>query len=90
MNDILYGIADSIIDGSTFVLNVTEPFTSNQVKYNRWERIRIGSIKPLELDLPQNQRDKAKLEEIIQGRAVRCLIHKREDSGRILADVEII
>lgn len=90
MNDIIYGIVDSIIEADTFMISVTESGLTNKMKYYKWERIRIASIKAPELDMPGGIRDKAKLESAIQGRVVRCSVQSRDASGRVVADVEVI
>lgn len=90
MQDIIYGIVDSVIDGDTFIINVNETYKSNQNTYNRWERIRIANINAEELDTYKGKRDKAKLESVVQGRVVRCSVKSRDTFGRVVADVEII
>ena len=90
MQDIIYGMVDSVIDGDTFIINVREAYKSNQHNYNRWERIRIANIDTEELDTLGGKRDKAKLESVLQGRVVRCSVNSKDTFGRIVADVSII
>ena len=90
MQDIIYGIVDSIIEANTFIINVTDAALTNKMKYNRWERISIATIEAPELDMPGGIRDKAKLESVIQGRVVSCSVQSRDASGRVVADVKVI
>jgi endonuclease YncB( thermonuclease family) len=90
MQDIIYGIVDSIIEGNTFIINVTDAALTNKMKYNRWERISIATIETPELDILSGVRDKAKLESIIQGRVVSCAVQSRDAAGRVVADVKVI
>jgi len=90
MQDIIYGIVDSVIDGDTFIINVTELPKPSKNNYNRWERIRISNIDSEELDMLRGVRDKVKLENVVQGRVVRCSVQSRDTFGRVVADIEII
>jgi len=90
MQDIIYGTVDTLIDESTFIMNVNESYKSNKGKYNRWERIRIANIESEELDMLGVKLDKAKLESVIQGRVVRCSVQSRDTFGRVVADVKVI
>ena len=90
MQDIIYGMVDTVIDGDTFIINVNETYKSNRNTYNRWERIRIANIDAEELNMFRGKRDKAKLERVVQGRVVRCSVQSRDKFGRVVADVKII
>jgi len=90
MQDIIFGMVDSVIDGDTFIIKVKEANKSNQSNYNRWERIRIANIITEELDTLNGKRDKVKLESVVQGRVVSCSVKSRDTFGRVVADVKII
>ena len=90
MQDIIFGMVDSVIDGDTFIIKVKEANKSNQCNYNRWERIRIANIVAEELDTSNDKRDKAKLESVVRGRVVSCSVKSRDTFGRVVADVKII
>lgn len=90
MQDIIYGLVDSVIDGDTFIINVTEASSANQFKYNRWERIRIAQIDAEELNTIAGERDKTKLEGVILGVTVRCSVYSRDTLGRVVAEVKVV
>ena len=90
MQDIIFGMVDSVIDGDTFIIKVKEANKSNQSNYNRWERIRIANIITEELDTLNGKRDKVKLESVVQGKVVSCSVQSRDTFGRVVADVKII
>ncbi|OGU79279.1 MAG: hypothetical protein A2W11_14415 [Ignavibacteria bacterium RBG_16_35_7] len=90
MQDIIYGLVCAVIDGDTFIINVTEKSDTNQHNYNKWERIRIANIDPSELKTPGGYRDKVKLESTIQGKEVSCSVQSRDGFGRVVAEVELL
>ena len=90
MQDIIYGIVDAIIEADTFIINITDVALTNKMKYSRWERIRIAAIEAPELEILGGERDKAKLESVIQGRVVSCSVQSRDASGRVVAEVRLI
>jgi len=80
MQYIIYGLVNSVIDGDTFIIKVTEASESNKNKYNKWERIRIANIDVSELRAPGGYRDKVKLESTIQGKKLESTIQGKEVS----------
>jgi endonuclease YncB( thermonuclease family) len=90
MQDTIYGMVDSAIDGDTIIIIVTEVGDSNQHTYNRWERIRITNIDAVELGSLDGGRDKVKLENAIKRKKVQCSVQSRDPQGRVVADVKII
>ncbi|NWF90750.1 MAG: hypothetical protein HXY50_14985 [Ignavibacteriaceae bacterium] len=90
MNDIIFGIVESIIDSNSFLLHTTEVSLINTFKYNKWERIKVNSIQITSKNIMGNKLTRKFLEKEIHGKAVRCSIQLRENSGRIKADVVVI
>ena len=90
MQDTIYGMVDSVIDGDTIIIIVTEVSKANQSTYNRWERIRIVNIDVSELVSLDGDRDKVKLENAIKRKKVQCSVQSRDPQGRVIADVKII
>lgn len=90
MQDLIYGIADSIIDGDTFILKVTETGESNQNNYSKWERVRIKSLDASELGALRGLRNKINLEKALQGKNVSCSVQTKDTNGRVVADVKIV
>jgi len=90
MQDIIYGLVNSIIDGDTFVLKVTETDKINQHNYSKWERIRIINLDASELGSLGGFRDKDNLERALQGKKVSCSVQTKDTFGRVVADVRII
>ena len=90
MQDIIYGIVNSVIDGDTFIINVTKTNKTSQYNYNKWERIRIINLDASELGSLGGFRDKVNLERALQGKKVSCSVQTKDTYGRIVADVKII
>ena len=90
MQDTIYGMVDSVIDGDTIIIIVTEVSKANQSTYNRWERIRIVNIDASELGSLDGDRDKVKLENAIKRRKVQCSVQSRDTFGRVVADVKVV
>ena len=90
MQDTIYGMVDSVIDGDTIIIIVTEVSKANQSTYNRWERIRIVNIDVSELGSLDGDRDKVKLENAIKRKKVQCSVQSRDTFGRVVADVKVV
>lgn len=90
MQDIIHGIVNSVIDGDTFIINVTETSKTSHHNYNKWERIRIINLDASELGSLGGFRDKVNLERAIKGKKVSCSVQTKDTFGRIVADVKII
>ena len=90
MQDTIYGMVDTVIDGDTIIIIVTEVSKANQSTYNRWERIRIVNIDASELGSLDGDRDKVKLENAIKRRKVQCSVQSRDTFGRVVADVKVV
>lgn len=90
MQDIIYGMVTSVIDGDTFIINITETSKSSQYNYTKWERIRVINLEASESGSFGGFRDKVNLERAILGKKVRCSVQTKEAHGRIVADVKII
>ena len=90
MQDTIYGMVDTVIDGDTIIIIVTEVSKANQSTYNRWERIRIRNIDFSELGSLDGDRDKVKLENAIKRRKVQCSVQSRDTFGRVVADVKVV
>ena len=90
IQDIIYGIVDSVFDEDTFIINVTETSKDNKYNYGKQELIRIVKIDVSESGSFGGHLDKAKLESTIQGKKIKCLILERDTFGRVVADFSII
>ena len=90
MQDIIHGLVTSVIDGDTFIINVTETSNTSQYNYNTWERIRIINLDSSEFGSLGGFRDKVNLERALQGKKVSCSVQTKDTFGRIVADVKII
>lgn len=90
MADTIQGPVTNVVDGDTFDINVTHVGSSNQIKYNNSERIRIASIDAPELGTPAGTRSKQSLERRILNKVVHCTVQARDTFHRIVAHVRIM
>lgn len=88
--DTIRGKVTKVVDGDTFDMSVTYFGTNNTYKYGSSERIRISGFNSPELNTNQGQRDKSKLEEVLQYKEIRVYVETRDVYGRIVGRVEFI
>jgi hypothetical protein len=88
--DFLIGNVMDVLDGETFELNVTRVGKNNRHIYDHEEKIHINRLKPAEIVSLIGARPKPLLERILKKREVMCLVHSRDQGGKIEADVFII
>ena len=89
MKDQIQGIVINVIDGDTFVVNVTWQSASNEFRYNPQETIRIANIDASELGTTLGLTQKQRLEGLIGGKTVNLTIHSRDVYHRLVCDVKL-
>ena len=79
------GKVTKVIDGDTFVVNITFKSPLNNYEYNDEERIRANFSTP-ELSDPGGQKAKANLTKMILNKNVRIQVAARDKFGRVIAN----
>ncbi len=90
MSDIIQGPVTLVIDGDTFVMNVTHIGSSNQRQYNASETIRLAGFDAPELPSRAGQQSKESLAQKLSGRSVQCTVQARDIYGRVVATVKVL
>jgi hypothetical protein len=90
MPDIIYGLVNSVIDETSFIMTVTEGNNSNQYNYKNWECIKIANISSSAMEQHGSYLDKFRLTRTIKNKKVCCSVQSRDKFGRVVADVKVI
>lgn len=86
MTDRIAGYVISVINGNTFVLNLTQHDLKNKEQYQNKERVRIANF-PLGLEGLSSEQAKKALELTLVDRTVVCDVQSRDSNGELVCDV---
>jgi len=89
MSDSIKGLVIKVVDGDTFVANVTWASPNNQFRYNSQETIRIANIDASELGTTLGLTQKQRLERLIDGKTVNLTVRSRDEYHRLVCDVRL-
>lgn len=88
--DFIIGQVTEVIDGETFRMKVDRTGEKNRLAYKDRERIRIRKIKLTDITWMTGVFTKSRLENMLRGKKVMCLISSRDGVGKLIADVQLV
>ena len=90
VEDTIQGPVKKVVDGDTFVMDVTHRGVHNTKMYNYSEKVRIAGIDAPEVSTEAGKTAKEELHKKLSGKEVLCNVKARDAFGRVVADYEIL
>ena len=90
MEDSFRGLVKNIIDDQTFEMIVKRKSIFKRNIYRAVEQIRISNLYARDIVESGKRLSKALLEQVLKNKEVRCYVHSRDDSGRLVAYVVVL
>lgn len=87
MTDIVWGVAEWVHDGASFMLRITHTRRGNRLSYGKVEKVHVTDVSAPGLQEPGGKAARRRMIEAVYLQKVRCEVSARSTDGQLQARV---